>query len=232
MFAVSLALVAQEFKPGPRPRRGHGRVRRHDRPRRGLRPAGGRRPGGGDRLGVDLLPERPDRHRGAGDHLRAPARVARPERVPHRLGRAGDLLDRAVPAGVRAAARQRGGLGLDHDRLAAGRRGRAAGGLHRDPGPGEGADAARCTCSASPPSPACSSRRARGVGVDVRAVPLPHVLPAGLPRPRAARGRAALPAAHRDELLRRGGRRSGCCPRSRRATSSAPAWPSRVWACC
>ena len=87
----------------PRARRGDGRVRRDHRRGGGVRPAGGRRPGGVDRLGVDLLPERADRHRGARGDLRAAARVARPQRLAHRLGRAGHVLDRAVPARLRAA---------------------------------------------------------------------------------------------------------------------------------
>ncbi len=42
--------------------------------------------------------------------------VARPEREQHRLARPRHLLGRAVPAGVRARARQRRRLGLDADR--------------------------------------------------------------------------------------------------------------------
>ena len=87
--------------------------------------------------------------------------------------------------------------------LLGGRRG-APCAVHRDRVAGEAADAA-----ASPVPEARLHRRAargaRGVGVDVRAVPLPHVLPAGLPRPRPARGGAALPALHDRDLLRLGG---------------------------
>ena len=60
----------------PRARRGDGRLRRHHRRGRGLRAAGRRRAGGGDRLGVDLLPERADRPRGAVRDLQARAGVA------------------------------------------------------------------------------------------------------------------------------------------------------------
>ena len=132
MFAVSLALVAQEFKPGRDRGVAMGVYGATIGARRGLRAAGGRCPGGGDRLGVDLLPERPvgivalvityTRLRG----------VARPERVAHRLGRTGHLLHRAVPARVRAAARQRGGLGLDPDRRRCSPVRCADGHLHRD----------------------------------------------------------------------------------------------------
>ena len=64
MFAVSLALIAQEFARRPRAWHGDGRVRRHDRRRGGDRPAGGRSAHRRARLGVDLLPQRPDRPRG------------------------------------------------------------------------------------------------------------------------------------------------------------------------
>ena len=72
---------------------------------------------------------------------------------------------------------------------------------------------------------------AGGVGVDVLAVPLPDVLPAGLPRPRAARGRAALPAAHRDELLRRGGRRGAAVPGPGALHPERRPGDHRVWPC-
>ena len=108
--------LARPDRPGvqarPRARHGDGRLRRDDRRGGGHRPARRRRARRGARLGVDLLPERADRHRRDRDHLHEAARVARPERVADRLGRARDLLDRAVPARARAAARQRGGLGL------------------------------------------------------------------------------------------------------------------------
>src|ERR687898_106790 len=46
---------------------------------------------------------------------RPPARDARSERLAHRLGRARDVLDGAVPARARPDPWQRGGLGLDDD---------------------------------------------------------------------------------------------------------------------
>ena len=122
MFAVSLALVAQEFKPG----RDRGVAMGVYGATIGLAVAFGPLVGGALVEGIGwesiFFLNVPIGIAALVDHLRAAARVARPERVPHRLGRAGDVLDRAVPAGVRAAARQRGGLGLDHDRRAAGRR--------------------------------------------------------------------------------------------------------------
>ena len=58
--------------------------------------------------------------------------------------------------------------------------------------------------------------RARGLGVDVRPVPVPDAVPPGLPRPRPDRGRAPLPAHHGGELLRRGRRPAHCSRGCRR----------------
>ena len=122
MFAVSLALVAQEFKPG----RDRGVAMGVYGATIGVAVAFGPLVGGAlvEGIGWESI-----------FFLNVPigiaalvitytqaARVARPERVADRLGRPRHVLDRAVPARVRAAARQRRGLGLDPDRLAAGRR--------------------------------------------------------------------------------------------------------------
>ncbi len=60
--------------------------------------------------------------------------------------------------------------------------------------------------------------RPRRVGLDVRPVPVPDAVPAGLPRARPARGRAPLPARDRDELLRGRGHRRAAVARARRGT--------------
>ena len=61
MFAVSLALVAQEFPSRPRTRHGDGHLRRHDRHRGRDRPAGRRPAHRRPRLGVGLPDQRADR---------------------------------------------------------------------------------------------------------------------------------------------------------------------------
>ncbi len=85
MFATSLALIAQAFH-GKRARHRLRDLRRgHGRRGRG-RPAGRRHHHVGDRLGVDLLRQRPDRHRRRRPDGDARERVARPR------GRAVDWL--------------------------------------------------------------------------------------------------------------------------------------------
>ena len=91
------------------------------------------------------------------------------------------LLDRAVRAGAGAGPRQRRGLGQRPDRLPLRRRSGADGRLRRDRATGEGADAAALAV----PPPRLQRRAAggvRGLGLDVRPVPLPDALPAELPR--------------------------------------------------
>src|SRR4029077_18880954 len=112
----------------PRTRDGDGDLRRHHRHRRGDRPAGRRPADRRFRLAVGLPAQRADRAGGDRRHLLEAGRVPRSQRDQDRLGRAGDLLGRAVPAGAGAGPRQRRGLGQGPDRLALRRRGRAAGG--------------------------------------------------------------------------------------------------------
>ena len=72
MFAVSLALVAQEFAPEG-PRDGDGHLRRHDRCG-GRGGAAGRRRGDRClRLALGFLPQRADRHRRGGGDVRQAA---------------------------------------------------------------------------------------------------------------------------------------------------------------
>ena len=78
MFAVSLALVAAGFARRPRARHRDGDLRRDDRRRRRGRSARRRRADRLARLGVGLLPQRPDRARRDRRHLPAAARVAHP----------------------------------------------------------------------------------------------------------------------------------------------------------
>ena len=153
--------------------------------------------------------------------LHEAARDARPERVADRLGRPRDVLERAVPARARPAARQRRGLGLDADRVAARRRRRPDGRVPRRSRRASRSRCSRCTCSASPPSPACSWRPL-GVSASMFALFLYLTLYLqGFLGHDAARGRAALPAADRDELLRRGRDRRAALASARRGTCSA-----------
>ena len=84
--------------PGPRPRHRDRPVGSDDRRRRGDRAAGRRRARRGERLGVDLLRQRADRHRGDRAHAGARAGVARPARRAARLGRHDRVLGRPLPA--------------------------------------------------------------------------------------------------------------------------------------
>ena len=123
MFAVSLALVAQEFPAG----RERGMAMGIYGATIGVAVAIGPLVGGAltDALGWESI-----------FYLNVPIGVAaiavtylklrespRPERDPDRLGRRRDLQRRAVPARAGAGARQRRGLGQHADRLAVRRRG-------------------------------------------------------------------------------------------------------------
>ena len=87
MFAVSLALIAQEFPAGRERGTAMGIYGAIDRRRRRDRPARRRRAHRRARLAVDLLPERADRPRRDRHHLREAAREPRPERDPESTGR-------------------------------------------------------------------------------------------------------------------------------------------------
>ena len=107
----------------PRARHGDGHLRRDDRRRGGDRPARRRRAHRRARLGVDLLPQRPDRHRGDRRHLPEAARDAATRTRPGSTGPGvATFSARAVPARAGAGARQRRGLGQHADRLAVRRR--------------------------------------------------------------------------------------------------------------
>ena len=157
-----------------------------------------------------------------------------------------------------AAAGQRGGLGQHVHRVAARRRGCPAGGVRGDREPREAADVA----AAAVPQARLHGRaagRAGRIGLDVRAVPVHHVLPAEPPRAFAARGGVDLPAVHGGQLLHRRGRRGAAGPPARtgdhvrrarpdrrgpavdgrhrpdrrvdRACWAASSWPAPAWAC-
>ena len=231
MFAVSLALLAQEFEAGKE--RGHGtrRLRRHDRRGRRHRPAGRRRDRRRPRLGVGLLPERAGRHGRRRGHLPQAARVARPERHERRLGRRRHLQRLAVPARARARARQRGGLGQHPDRLAVRRpRSRCS-----PPSWSSSARVQRADAAAAPVQAAGLHRRAAGgfrrLRLDVRPVPVPDAVPAELPRAHPVRGGRPLPADHAGELLRGAGGGSPDDAGCSRGCCSASAWPepARAW---
>ena len=166
MFATSLALLASTFRGRDRGTAFGvwgavtGRVRRG-------RPAGRRRAHRGLRLGVDLLRQRPHRHRRDRPRAREGRRVARPGRGPAqaRLARRGDLLGGAVPAHLRAHPRQRRGLGQHRHRRDADRRGGAPGRLRARRAPPPLAHArpaavrATAPSSARPSPPSCCRRR-------------------------------------------------------------------------
>ena len=76
MFAVSLALIAQEFSAGRERGMAMGVYGATIGIAVAVGPARRRRAHRVGRLGVDLLPERPDRHRGDRDHPTARAGVA------------------------------------------------------------------------------------------------------------------------------------------------------------
>ncbi len=105
------------------------------------------------------------------------------------------------------------GWGSPADRRPVRRRGGPAGRVHRDRAPSGGADAAAGPVQAARlhRRPDC---RIRSLGLDVRAVPVPDALRPELPGARGARDRPALPAADGGELPRRGGRRHRHRPRS------------------
>ena len=88
MFAVSLALVAQEFPSGPERGHGDGHLRGDDRDRRRDRPAGRRPADRRARLAVGLPAQRADRDRRDRRHLLEAGRVPRPRTRPGSTGAA------------------------------------------------------------------------------------------------------------------------------------------------
>ena len=161
MFAVSLALVAQEFPAG----RERGTAMGIYGATIGVAVAIGPLVGGAltDSLGWESV-----------FYLNVPIGIAAiavtywklresrdPQRDPRRLGRRRHLQRRPLLAGAGAGARERRGLGQHPDRLAVRGLGGAAGGVHRDRAPGGRADAARSASSGCPRSPGSSSRPSR-----------------------------------------------------------------------
>ena len=152
-----LAGADRQRLPRARPRHGLRGLRRRQRGGRRRGPGGGRGHHLGDRLGMDLLRQRPDRHRRGVRDAHQGGRVARPERDGRRLGRAGHLLGRPLPARVRARPGQHQGLGLDRDRLDARRGRRAAGRCSWSSSWPSGARCSTSRCSAARPSRAPTS---------------------------------------------------------------------------
>jgi MFS family permease len=107
LFAVSLALVAQEFPAGRQRGTAMGLYGATIGIAVAIGPAGRWGADRRVRLGVDLLPQRPGRSGGAGGHPAEAARQPRPQRKPRRLGGRGDLQRRAIAAGAGAVARER-----------------------------------------------------------------------------------------------------------------------------
>ena len=119
-----------------------------ERPRRRARAGRRRRGGGWAVVAVDLLPERPDRHRARPARVPLPRREPRPGRRARRA-RARAREHRAVRARVGHRARQRPGLGIARDRR---RRSASAWRCSGRSSPGSAAHrlrCCRCTCSAA-----------------------------------------------------------------------------------
>ena len=172
MFAVSLALIAQEFPAGRERGNGDGHLRRHDRRGRRDRPArrrrAHRRRSAGSRSSTSTC-------RSGWRRSPSPTPRLRESRDPNATrvdwaGR-GHLQRRALHAGPGARPRQRRGLGQHADRLAVRGLRRAAGRLRGDREPRARADAA----ARALPAAGVHRRPARGVrdlGLGLRAVPL------------------------------------------------------------
>ena len=122
MFAVSLALVAQEFPAGKERATAMGVYGASIGVAVAIGPLVGRRDHKQPRLALGVLHQRADRNRRDRGDVRKAARVARSERDPCGLARAGDVQHRTADAGTRAGARQRRGLGQPADRRSAHRR--------------------------------------------------------------------------------------------------------------
>ena len=103
MFAVSLALIAQEFPAGRERGMAMGDLRRHDRGRGGDRAAGRRRAHRLARLGVDLLRQRAGRDRRLRDHLLKLRESRDPNATRIDWAGVGDVQPLALPAGAGAA---------------------------------------------------------------------------------------------------------------------------------
>ena len=185
-------------RPGDRVRRlgGDGRRRRRGRA------AGRRRRHRDPRLGVDLLPQRPDRDRRDGPDRAQDRQRLRQRPGAGRRARPRHLLARPLPADLRADPRQPRGLGQPADPRLPDRRRRAAGGVHRDRAPQRAPDARPLAVPQTRLQRGLGGRL-RALGRDVRDVPLPDHLHAGRARLLAAGGGPALPAADRARLHRR-----------------------------
>ena len=194
MFAVSLALIAQEFGPGRERANAMGIYGGTI----GVAVAVGPLVGGAltDSLGWEsiFLLNLPIGIAALALTFLRVAREPRPARHARRRRRRDDLQRRALPARARARARERRGLGQPAHPRPARRRRRAARRVRRGRDAQPRADAA----ARAVPAAGLHGRPARGVrdlGLGLRAVPLPDAVHAEHPRPDAVRGRPALPAA-------------------------------------
>ena len=122
-----LAGAAGPGVPWPRTRHRAGHLGRHDRRRYRDRPAARRNPHRGLGLVLDLLHQRPDRHRRGVPDDDQGRRVAQPAGQRDRLDRDRDVYRGAVPARARSDPRQRGRLGERADRRSVRRLGDAVG---------------------------------------------------------------------------------------------------------
>ena len=172
MFAVSLALIAQEFPAGRERATAMGIYGATIGVAVAIGPLVGGALTDGPRLAVDLLSQRADRPGGDRDHLREAAREPRPQRDPDRLARRGDASAGALFMLVLALVRgndEGWGSTLIVSLLAGG--GGADGRLRRDREPGQRADAAARALPAAllHRSPAGGIR---ALGLGLRALPL------------------------------------------------------------
>ena len=213
MFAVSLALLAHAFPSAARARRRAGRLRRRDRRLVRGRPARRRRCSPAASTGSGSSSST---CRSALFCLWITRTYVEESRDPHcardRLAGPDHAHRRPVPARARAAARQRGRLGLDADRRRAGRRRGRADRLRARRAARARADAADAAVPRRDVH-GRADRRLRDLGVVLRALPLHDAVPAADPRPVGDRGRPRLPARHAADARRlrrhRAARREG-----------------------
>ena len=192
------------------------RLRRDDARRVRDRAAGRRRADVGPRLALDL-PDQPAARRGLPvDRAPPRRRVVGPARAAGRPRRPADADRRALPARLRAAARQRaGGRARRSWRRSAARSGCGAAFVAVE------ARVAQPMLPLRPvPQPVVHRRAGRSVrdlGLAVRAVAVPDAVPAAGPRAVGDRGRAGLRARHAAQLRSSPARP----PRSRQKVSAA-----------
>ena len=218
MFATSLALIAQAFSGrGARPSGSTARSSAVPSPWA----AGRGRHHQGDRLAVDLLRQRPHRHRRRRHHPGQGPGVEGPEQPAGGLDRVRLVLRRPLHAGLRPRPRQRRRVGKHPHRRVARRCRVAPGRLPR-----RRVAPSRSDAGPDPVQAAGHDRRVTigllPLGVHLLALLVPDPLHPGRPRLRPARRRGALLAHHHAGLRRRPVRRQADRPGPFRVICSAP----------